>query len=71
MRGCGVIKFFLMQVPINLIAGTKYICDYLVFHNDGSHEFVDVKGFETSMFKMKKKQVEALYPIEIKVIKKL
>jgi hypothetical protein len=64
------IKFFLMQVPIQLTGNVKYVCDFLVFYNDGTYEFVDVKGFETPMFKLKKKQVEALYPIKITLVKK-
>ena len=32
-------------------------------------EFVDVKGFETKEFKIKKREIEAIYPFEIKVIK--
>lgn len=62
------IKFFLSQVPIHLPGNVKYVCDFLVFHNDGTYSFIDVKGFKTSMFILKKKQVESLYPIKINMV---
>jgi hypothetical protein len=43
--------------------------DFLVFDADGHVRFVDVKGMETPMFVLKKKQVEALYPFTIEVVK--
>lgn len=64
----GEVLFFLRQVPVHLPGTTKYVVDFLVFLADGSVEFVDVKGMETDMFKLKKRQVEALYPFEIKIV---
>ena len=64
----GEVLFFLRQVPFHLTGDIKYVCDFQVFLTDGTVEFVDVKGMETDMFKLKKKQVEALYPIEIKIV---
>jgi len=64
----GEIVFFLRQVSIDLPGKVKYRVDFLEFHNDGTVHFVDVKGMETAMFKLKKKQVEALYPIEIELV---
>ena len=61
----GDIVFFLRQVPFHLPANIKYLCDFLVFWQDGSVTIEDVKGFKTAMYTLKKKQVEALYPIEI------
>ena len=65
----GTVLMFLTQVPIRLPGGTKYVCDFLVFYPDNTCAFIDVKGRETDMFKLKKKQVEDLYPIEIEVVK--
>jgi hypothetical protein len=59
-----------MQVPFHLPGGVKYVCDFMVLYKDGLIDFVDVKGFETAEFKMKKKLVESLYGVEITVIKK-
>lgn len=39
----------------------KYKADFLVFHHDGSIDVIDVKGFETADFKLKKKMFEYKY----------
>ncbi len=65
----GDVLFFLRQVPLHLPGGIKYVVDYQVFHTDGRVRFIDVKGYTTPEFIMKKKFVEALYPIEIEVVK--
>lgn len=65
----GDIKFFLRQVPFDLPGGVKYRLDFMVFENDDTVRCVDVKGTQTQMFKLKKKQVESLYPVEIELVK--
>ena len=65
----GNVLMFLCQVPIRLPGGVKYVCDFVVFYPDGEIRWVDVKGRETDMFRLKKKQVEDLYPIEIEVVR--
>jgi len=65
----GEVLFFLMQVPFHLPGNTKYVCDFQVFYVDGEIEFIDVKGFMTNVFIAKKKQVEQIYPIAIKIVK--
>lgn len=69
LQKAGEIVFFLRQVPMHLPAGVKYVVDFLVFYEDGHCEFVDVKGMETSEFKLKKKLVEQIYPVDIKIVK--
>jgi len=64
----GEVLFFLRQVPIHLTGGVKMVIDFQEFHTDGTVHFIDTKGYETDVFKIKKKQAEALYPIEIEVI---
>lgn len=64
----GEVLFFLRQVPFHLPGNVKYVVDFVEFLSDGTVEFVDVKGIETDMFILKKKQVEAIYPVEIKVV---
>ncbi len=71
----GSVLFFLRQVPLHIhgsekAANIKYVCDFQVFYTDGRVEFIDIKGMETPDFKMKKKLVEANYPIEITVLKR-
>ena len=65
----GEVVFFLRQVPFHLPGGTKYVVDFQEFMADGTVRFVEVKGFETKEWIMKKKIVESLYPITIEVVK--
>jgi len=64
----GELLFFLQQVPIRLPGKIKYVVDFLIFKSNGEVEFVDVKGLKTQLYVLKKKQVEALYPFEIKEV---
>ena len=61
----GYVLFFLMEVPINLPGGVKYRCDFVEFHADGEVRFIDVKGYRTKEYIIKKKMVESLYPFKI------
>lgn len=65
----GEVLFFLRQVPIHLPGGTKLVIDFQVFYSSGLVRFLDYKGMETDGFKIKKREVEALYPIEIELVK--
>lgn len=67
----GEVLFFLRQVPFHLPGGTKYVLDFLVFYASGDVRALDAKGMETETFKLKKKMVEEIYPIEIEVVKKV
>jgi len=69
LQKAGDVLFFLRQTPLHLPGNTKYVCDFVVFYANGEIAFLDVKGVETPMFIMKKKQVEELYPIEIECVK--
>ena len=64
----GELIFFIRQVPFHLPGGAKYLCDFVEFWSDGEVRFVDVKGFRTETYKIKKRIVEAIYPIEIKEV---
>ena len=74
LQSTGKVSFFLRQVPLHLeisdVNVTKYVIDFQVFWSDSTVTFVDVKGVETDMYILKKKMVEAAYPITITVIKK-
>lgn len=61
----GDVVMFLRQVPFDLPGGIKYRIDFVEFWADGTTRFIDVKGFATQKYKLKKRQVEALYPITI------
>ena len=45
--------------------------DFTEFWEDGTVLFTDVKGMETPEFKIKRREVEALYGVEINVVKKI
>lgn len=66
-QAAGEVWFFLRQVPIYLPGGTRYVVDFLVFFKDRHRleEFVDVKGRETQVFRLKKREVEHHYPFRI------
>ena len=64
----GDVLFFLRQVPIHLPGGVVLRIDFLEFHRDGSVHFTDSKGMRTQQYILKKKQVEALYPVKIEEV---
>ena len=65
LRHAGEVKYFLMQVPFRLPGNTKYLLDFMVFWKNGEVTYEDAKGVRTAMYIMKKKQVQALYPVTI------
>jgi hypothetical protein len=65
MQAQGLIRYFLRQVPFHLPGNVVYRTDFMVVYTDGRIEYVDVKGMRTAMYKLKRKQVEALFPVKI------
>jgi hypothetical protein len=65
MKAAGKISYYLRQVPFDLPGGVKYRVDFMEVWSDGRVRYVDVKGVRTQVYIMKKKQVEALYPVVI------
>lgn len=72
----GEVDFFLRQVPMHLPGNSRYVLDFLEFRpctcggcTCERHRFVDVKGVQTQMFRLKKRQVEDLYPVTIEIEK--
>lgn len=61
----GEVLYFLRQTVFHLAGGVKYLVDFAEFWADGTVHFVDVKGHKTAMYKVKKRLVEAEYPIKI------
>ena len=64
----GVVGYFLCQVPLRVLGQVVLWVDFQVFPLVGREYYVDVKGKQTQVFKNKKKQVEATYPIEVKLV---
>lgn len=59
------IKEWERQYPIKLEVNGYHICttkvDFLIHHNDGLKELLEVKGFETRDYKLIKKLIEAIF----------
>ncbi|MEN8236115.1 MAG: DUF1064 domain-containing protein [Pseudomonadota bacterium] len=66
----GELVFFLRQAPFHLPGNTRYVVDFVEFWKNGDITFTDCKGLETEVYKLKKRQVEELFPIKINVVKK-
>lgn len=47
----------------------KYIADFKVHYKDGTVEVIDVKGYETPDFKIKRKLFEKKYPYNLTLMK--
>lgn len=67
-QAAGDVLFFLRQVPLHLPGGTKLVVDFVVFEADGRVRFQDAKGHETATFKVKRREVEHHYPVEIELV---
>jgi hypothetical protein len=65
LRAAGEVLFFLRQVPFHLPGGVTYRVDFQIFWTDGRVSFEDAKGVATEVYRIKRRQVEALYPVTI------
>jgi hypothetical protein len=61
------VLFFLRQVPFHLPGNVRHVIDFVEFWKDGTVHVVEIKGLDLPMGKLKRKQVEAIYPITIEV----
>ncbi|MHB1696614.1 MAG: DUF1064 domain-containing protein [bacterium] len=52
-------------MPLDISSGVKYRVDFIEFWKNGEIRYVDIKGFRTKEFLLKKKLVESKYPIKI------
>jgi hypothetical protein len=64
----GELINFYMQVPFRLPGKTTYWLDFLEIWKNALIRHVDVKVIETAVFKIKKRQVEEIYGIEIETV---
>jgi hypothetical protein len=62
LQADGTVKLFLRQPRFDLPGKTKYFADFLVIYANGTYRVEDVKGMRTQIYKLKKRQVEELYP---------
>ena len=62
------IKGFCLQPIFILAPGLKYKADFIVFHNDGTTEIIDTKGFKTKEYIAKKKVFEDKFNLKIREV---
>ena len=65
LQKLGQVLFFLRQVPFRLPGGVTYRVDFVIWWPDGRTTFEDVKGHKTEVYRLKKRLVEAHYPVKI------
>ena len=60
------------QVKVSLDVGGVHICNYYVDfrveYSDGREEYHEVKGFETDLWRIKRRLFEALFPERVLVV---
>ena len=61
------IRFFLRQIPFDIPGSAKHNVDFEVFTHGGVY-FVEAKGRDLAMGKLKRLQVEEIYDIDIHVV---
>ena len=62
------VLWFIRQPSFDIGGGVKYKADFLIVWADGKVTVEDVKGKKTDVYKIKKKLVEAAYPIKIEEV---
>lgn len=53
------------------VRAVHYIADFVITYIDGEVEYVDVKGYETDIFKLKKKMFESMYGTSLRKARKV
>lgn len=66
----GNFNFFLRQIPFDIPGHKTHRVDFCIFFHNRV-EFVECKGIDLAIGKLKREQVEELYKITIHVVKKI
>lgn len=69
LRDQGKILFFLRQIPFDLPNGQRHLVDFCVFLRD-EVIFLEAKGRDLDLGKLKREIVEAIYQVPIKLVYK-
>ena len=64
----GEIKAFCRQAEFILAPNLRYKADFIVFNTNLPVEVIDVKGFKTDVYKVKKKVFEDKFNLRIKEV---
>lgn len=65
----GVLEQVRCVLAVNGVKICTYTADFVWSDSAGARHFVDVKGFETPVFKLKKKLMKAIHGIDVEVWK--
>lgn len=72
-KKAGDIKDWSRQIKVSLDVNgyhiTNYFVDFEITHNDDSSELIEVKGFETEVWRLKRKLLEATYLFQNPLVK--
>jgi hypothetical protein len=68
LRAAGVVKVIMRQVPFDLPGGIKYFADFCTVDKDGKFHVIDAKGAKTREYIIKKKQMKAIWGIDIEEV---
>jgi hypothetical protein len=74
LKQAGKIKDFKMQVPLGLRAQTstgreyRYMVDFMTTELDGSHTWIEAKGMDLPLGKLKRALAEYFYGIKVEVV---
>lgn len=72
LERAGTISDLQLQTKLDFKIDGKHIFFYrpdFEYNDEFGHHYIDVKGVETPIFKLKKKIIEASYKIKIEVLK--
>ncbi len=67
LQAAGAIRYFLHQVTFRLPGGYRHKVDWLVVVDGHPNIVAESKGYDLPLGRMKRKQVEELYGIEIRL----
>lgn len=67
-KAAGTIRGFARQVSILLPSGKRLRLDFVVAENDGRIRWVEVKGYSTPAWEVKRGEAESALGIRIEVV---
>ncbi len=65
LRQAGEIKWYCLQPRFPLSEGIEYRADFIVCDKNDKTHIIDVKGFKTQVYKMKKKLLKNKFGINL------
>ncbi len=66
----GMLRCWVPQVPFLLPGGVRLVVDFMLMWTGGEVTFADAKGRETQASINKRKQVKAIYGVDVEIVTK-